>query len=95
MWLVGEDCEDVFFPHHQVFFAFHLDFGAGILAEQDPVAFLQLKGHAVTGVAHFAGADGDDFAFNGLLFGGIGNEDAAFGDLTSSIRLTRTRSFKV
>ena len=33
------------------------------------------------GVAHFAGADGDDFAFNGFLFSGIGNEDAAFGDL--------------
>src|SRR5579872_3039429 len=65
----GQDAEDFFFFHDDEVFAIDLDFGAGILAEQDAVAFFnrQREGLALVVGAAFTG--GDDFALLGLVLG--------------------------
>ena len=44
-------------------FAVDLDLLAGVLAEQDRVAFLDVEREALAVILLLAGADGDDFAF--------------------------------
>ena len=55
------------------------DVGAGIFAEQDAVACFDLRGNQLALVVAGAGANGDDFAFHGLFFGGVGNDDPTSG----------------
>ena len=55
-----DDPHDVAFFHHQQFFAFEVDFGAGPFAEQHLVADLDLRRADLAVVQHLAGADGDD-----------------------------------
>src|ERR1700722_1702613 len=72
-----EDPHDVAFLHDQVFDAVDLDLGARPLAEQDPIAGLHIQRDQLAGLVAAARADGDDLALGGLLFGGVGNDDAA------------------
>src|SRR5258708_9246377 len=73
----GEDSQHFLFLHDDEVFAINLDFGAGILAEQDAVAVVngQREGLALIVGAAFAG--GDDFALLRLVFCRVGNDDAA------------------
>src|SRR3954467_10821446 len=73
----GNDAHDVGLLHDQEFLALDLDLGARPLAEQHPVARLDVQGHQLAGLVAPARADGDDFAFLRLLLGGVGNDDAA------------------
>src|SRR5579864_4097799 len=55
----GQDAEDFIFFHDDELFAIDLDFGAGVLAEQDAVAFFdgQREGLAFVVGAAFAGGE--------------------------------------
>src|SRR5207249_5380334 len=52
-----EDGEDVFLAQDQVVLAVDLDLVAGVLAEQDAVALLDVEGDALAVVVDLAGAD--------------------------------------
>ena len=71
---LGQNCNDIRLAHHEVLLALELQLGAGILAIQ----------HGVTGLQHHlfvlgAFANGNYFTLKGLLFGGVGDDDAADG----------------
>src|SRR5262249_33066441 len=57
----------------------HLDLSAGPLPELHAVTFLHLDRHQLAGVITRAGSDGNDLALHRLLFGRVGNNDAASG----------------
>ena len=65
--------------HDEEIFAINLDFGAGVLAEQDAVAFFHSEREHLAFIVGLALADGDDFAFLRFVFGGVGDDDAAAG----------------
>src|SRR5207247_1537062 len=71
------DAEHFVFAHDEVILTIELDLLAGILAEQDRVARLHVEGDALAVVFGLPGADGDHLALLGLLFGGVGDDDAA------------------
>src|SRR5581483_6581404 len=79
--LALHDAHHVGFLHDEVFDAVELHFGAGPLAEQDPVACLDVERDELARLVAAAGADGDHFAFLRLLLGGVRNDDAAGGPL--------------
>src|SRR5205823_12877373 len=66
---------DVAFLHDQVLDAIDLDLGARPLAEQHPVAGLDVDRDQLARLVAPAGADGDDLALLRLFLGGIGNDD--------------------
>jgi len=72
-----ENAEDIFFAHDLVFNTVDLDLAAGILAEQNPVANLHIHGQHGSVFGHFTLANRLDDALLGLLFGGIGDDDAS------------------
>src|SRR5712692_3073436 len=76
-----ENGEDVFLAHDQIFLVFDLHFGAGVLAEQDLVAGLDVERDLLAVVTDLAVAGGDDLALLRLFLRGIGDDDAAFLDL--------------
>ena len=47
------------------------------MGEQDPVAIFYCEGEYLAFIVRAALADGDDFALLRLVFGAIGNDDAA------------------
>src|SRR5690606_30786450 len=69
------------FLHHQVLGAVELDLGAGVLAEQDLVADLHLRGADAAVVEHLALAHGDDLTLDRLLGSRIRDHDATGGNL--------------
>src|SRR6476619_1639574 len=73
---VVHDGHDVFFAHHENLVALDANRGAGVLAEQDLVADLDVDGDKLAVLVLLAGSDGEDFALVGFLGGGIGNDDA-------------------
>src|SRR5258706_10942134 len=73
------DGHDVFFAHHEDLVAFDANRGAGVLAEQDLVADLDVDGDKLAVLVLLAGSDGEDFALVGFLGGGIGDDDAGCG----------------
>ena len=75
--LLLEDAEDFFLTHDEEFFAVDLDLGAGVLAEEDAVASLDVEREDLAFIVRLAFADRDDFAFLRLLLGAVGNDDAA------------------
>src|SRR5215469_309137 len=75
----AQDAEDFIFFHDDELFAVDLDLGAGVLAEQDAVAFFNGKWEGLAFVVGTAFAGGDDFALLRLVFGRVGNDDAAAG----------------
>src|SRR4051812_25186122 len=74
--LCAEDAEDVFLLHDEVVLAVQLDLAAGVLAEQDSVAFFERQRAVLPLVGDGAGADSDHLALLRLLLGGVGNDDA-------------------
>src|SRR5690606_17967318 len=78
--LLLDNAEDVVLAQDQMLNSVELHFGAGIFAKKHSVARLHRRFDALA-VFHLAGADSDDFALDGLFFGGIGDDAPAFGFL--------------
>src|SRR6185437_12284198 len=77
--LALDDAHDVAFLHDDQLFAVELDLGAGPLAEQHPVARLDVERMEFAILTPRAGADGDDLALLRLLLGGVRDDDPAGG----------------
>src|SRR5258706_59236 len=75
--LSADDADDVVFAHMQQFGVVHLEFLAGILAEEDLVAGLDTHRLKLAVVVGLAGAHGHDFAHRGLFRSGVRDDDAA------------------
>jgi hypothetical protein len=71
--------EDVVLANDQVLVSLDVDLGAGVLAEQHPVALLDVERMNFAFVVDLALADGDHLALLGLLLGGIRDDDPALG----------------
>jgi hypothetical protein len=78
----GQDAQDFLFTHDDEIFTIQLDFGAGVLAEQDAVALFHCQGKHLAFIVALAFADGDYFALLRLFFGAVGDDDATTGGLT-------------
>src|SRR5512147_1989528 len=77
--LLFDDAEEIGFLHDQQLLAVDLDFRAGPLAEQHPVAGLDVERNDLAVLVAPARADGNHLAFLRLLLRGVRNDDAAFG----------------
>ena len=67
------------FLHDDQVLAVELDLGAGPLAEQHPVAGLDVERLDLAVLAAGTRADGDDLALHRLFLGRVGDDDAARG----------------
>src|SRR5689334_316910 len=74
-----EHAEDLVLAQNDVVLAVHLDLGAGVLAEEDPVAGLDVELDERAVLEALAAADGNDLALEWPLLGGVGNDDATAG----------------
>jgi hypothetical protein len=72
-----DDAHDVGLLHDQQLLAVDLDLGARPLAEQDGVAFLDVRRNALAGLVAGAGADRQHLALHRFLLGRIGDDHAA------------------
>src|SRR3954469_24381119 len=72
-----DDAHDVFLAHHEELVALDAHGLAGILAEQNPVAGLDVEGDNFALVVLLALADGNDLALVRLLGRGVRNHDAS------------------
>jgi hypothetical protein len=72
-----DDREDFVFAKDGELSVFEFDLGAGVLANQDLVALLDVEfdALAIFGVLPFA--NGDDFGLEGLLFGSVRDDDSS------------------
>src|SRR3954451_23683858 len=75
----GDHAHDVGLLHDQKVLALDLHLGAGPLAEQHPVARLQVDRNELAGLVATARTDRNDLAFLRLLLDGIRNDDPALG----------------
>ena len=69
--------EDLVLAHDEVLLAVDLDLLAGVLAEQDRVAVLDVERLTLAVVLDLAVADGDHLALLRLFLGGVGDDDPA------------------
>jgi hypothetical protein len=74
-----EHGEEIVLAHDQVLLAVDLDLGAAVLREQHLVARLDVEGDQLALLVALAGADGDDLRLDGLLLGGVRDEQATGG----------------
>src|SRR5215471_9429475 len=72
--------EDFVFAQNQVLDILDLDLGAGILADQDPIARLDIERRDLAVFVDLALPDGDDLRLHGLFLGGVGDDDSPFAD---------------
>src|SRR5579885_2504466 len=72
-----QDAEDLVLPHDQILFAIQLDVAARILAKQDAITHLHVQRDHFAVFQTLALAYRHHFALLGLLFGGVGNVQAA------------------
>src|SRR5688500_8630395 len=72
-----DDAEDFVLAQDQVLDTVDLDLGAGVLAEQDPVARLDVERGEGAVLEPLAGPDRDDLALERALLGGVRDDDAA------------------
>jgi len=72
-----DDAHDIGLLHDQEILAVDLHFSARPFAKQHRVADFQVDRDQLAALVAAARADGDDFALRGLLFGRVGNDDAA------------------
>src|SRR5262249_29966777 len=70
---------DVGLLHNQEILAVDLHLGARPFAEQHGVADFEVDRNELAALVAATRADGDNFALRGLLFGRVGNNDAAGG----------------
>src|SRR5262249_58199216 len=76
---VHQHAHQIAFLHDHVLDAVELDLGPRPLAEQHPVADLDVDRDELAALVATAGANRDDLALGGLLLGGVGNDDATGG----------------
>src|SRR5690349_13784784 len=74
-----EDREDVFLTEQDELFAVDLDLGARVLAEEDLVPLLHVERQRLAVLERLARPDGHDDALEGLLLGGVRDDDPALG----------------
>ena len=91
--LLLDDAEDFFFAHDQEFLAVDLDLGAGVLAEEDFVAGLDVEREYFALVVRLAFSDGDNLALLGFSFALSGIMMPPRTVSPSSKRRTRIRSW--
>src|SRR3990172_717719 len=77
--LLLDHAHDVFFAHHEQFFVVDLHLGAGIFAEENLVADLDVERAHLAVFQDLAVADGHYLTLDRLLLDGIGDNDAARG----------------
>src|SRR5580692_783608 len=75
----GKDAEDFVFFHDDEVFAVNLDLGAGILAEQDAVVFMNCERESLALIVGAALAGRDDDALLWFVFCAVGDDDSASG----------------
>src|SRR6266478_4904490 len=79
--LSDDDSEDLVFADDHVLDVFDPDLGAGVLADEDPIASFHLECDPFSTVVQTANSDGDDPRLHWLLLGCVGDDDAALGRL--------------
>src|ERR1017187_6916871 len=72
-----DDREHFVLAEDEELYVFDLDFGAGVLADQDAVAFLHVERNPLAVVVELAFADGLDLGLHRFLLGGVGDDDSA------------------
>src|SRR5262245_7583847 len=80
--LLLDDREHFVLAEDEVLLVVDLDFGAGVLADEDAVALLDVERELLAFLVHLALADGDDLRLHRLLLGGIRDDDSALLDLS-------------
>src|ERR1700726_4423013 len=75
----AQHAHDVGLLHDQEFVAVELHLGTRPLAEQHPVADLDVDGNQLAALVASARADPRGFALRRLFLGGVWNDDAALG----------------
>src|SRR2546423_8488586 len=79
--LFGDETEDVFLTQDEKLLVVELEFGPGVLLEQNAVTLFEVHRDALAGVGvAVTGADCEDAALLGLLLRGVRQNDAALGD---------------
>src|SRR5689334_9240386 len=79
--VAGEHAQHVVFAQDDVLGAVDLDVGAAVLADQDPIALLDVERDELAVLGLATGAHGDDLALLRLLLRGVGNDDPALQGL--------------
>src|SRR5690554_4147619 len=74
-----DDREDVVLAKDEIFRATDLDLGATVFAEEDLIALFHVEGRHGTVLTDTAVSDRLDHALDGLLLGGIGDDDPTLG----------------
>src|SRR5216684_7677430 len=72
-----DDSQNLVLAHDQEFLVINLDFRAAVLSKKNAVADANIQRLARPVFAILAFADGDNLAFLGLLFCGVGNDNPA------------------
>src|SRR3989475_2439441 len=80
--LFGDETEDVLLTQNEKLLVVELEFGPGVLLEQNAVPLFEVHRDALAGVGvAVAGSDGKDAALLGLLLGGVRQDDPTLSDL--------------
>src|SRR5216683_4015205 len=77
--LTFEHPKNIVLTKNQMLFAFEFDLTAGVLAEQNTIASLHVRGEQLAVFGHFAFADRHHPPLLGLFFGGVRNDDSSLG----------------
>src|SRR6266508_3556367 len=77
--LLLDHAQDVVFSQDETVFAVDLDFGAGVLSEENGVTGLHVELPHRPVLEHLPVADGDNLPLYRLFPGGVWNDDPAFG----------------
>src|SRR5260370_42099382 len=77
----AQHAEYFFFAHDDEVLTIDFDFGAGILAEQNAVAFFYIERPNLAFFADLAFAGGDDFSLLRLVFAADGDNDPSAGGI--------------
>src|SRR6266851_669494 len=78
---LGQHRQDFVLAEDQNILTIDLDFGPGVLSEEDLVAHLDVQGDLGAVLQDPAVAHRQDLALLGLLLGGVGNDDPSLGRL--------------
>src|SRR6185436_12775095 len=73
----GDDGEDLVLAEDDEILLVDADLAAGVLADEDLVALLDVDRRALALVVDLAGTDGDDLGLLRLFLGGVGDDDSA------------------
>ena len=78
---LGDNRKDVTLAEDNVLLAVDLDFSSGVLAEDDTLADLDLKGKLLAVIKDTSGPDCNDLALLGLFLSSVGKLKTALGSL--------------